>query len=130
VKRPLSFLLLLVYLLSSPGLGYSMHYCGQKLTGFSVLAETPKSCCPPRSAPCGGCHDKHVSSPVQDAPLLTTAALALSVPALLPEPLAYSWPAASRPQPGDPERQRPRAAVRTAVPPPWPAYVRGHAFRL
>lgn len=130
MKRALSFLLLLVYLLSSPGLGYSMHYCGPVLKGVSVLAEAPKSCCPPRHTPCGSCHDKHISSPAQDAPLLTTAALTLTVPALLPEPLAYSWPAAPRPRPGDLERQRPRAAVRTAAPPPWPAYVRGHAFRL
>ncbi len=130
MKRPLSFLLLLVYLLSSPGLAYSLHYCGQELTGVSVGAETPKSCCPPHQAPCGNCHDQHVSGPAQDAPLLASAALAFTAPALLPEPIAYVRSPAERFLAGSQERQRPRTAVRAAALPPWPAYVRGHAFRL
>ena len=131
MKRSVSFLLLLVYLFSSPALGYSLHYCGRVLTGVSLGTDDPdKSCCPAQKAPCGRCHDKHVSSPKPDATPLTAAALALAAPALLPEPAAYSWPAADRVRPFDPERQRPRAAARSAAPPPWPAYVRGHAFRL
>ena len=129
MKRLLSFLLLFVHLFSSPGLGYSMHYCGQVLTGVSVSAETPKSCCPPQKAPCGKCHDKHVSSPSHEATLLATAAFAAPAPALLPAPLAVAWPAAP-----SWAAQRvnflPRPAGRDAAPPPWPAYVRGHAFRL
>jgi len=118
-----------VYLLSSPGLGFSMHYCGRVLTGVSMLAETPKSCCPPSQAPCGSCHDKHVSSPAHESPLLAAAPLAALVPALLPAPLALPKPAA-RPWLMARERQRSPVEVRAAAPPPWPAYVRGHAFRL
>ena len=130
VRRPLSFLLLLVYLLSSPGLGYSMHYCGRVLTGVSVLAESPKTCCPPHQAPCGSCHDKHVSSPADDATLLAAASLAALVPALVPPPLAWTAAARPKPWPTEPERQRPPVEVRAAASPPRPAYVRGHAFRL
>lgn len=106
-----------------------MHYCGRVLTDVSILAETPKSCCPPSQAPCGSCHDKHVSSPAHEAPLLAATTLAALVPALLPEPLAFPKPAA-RPWLLARKRKSPPVEVWTAVPPPWPVYVRGHAFRL
>ena len=130
MRRSLSFLLLLVYLLSSPGLGYSMHFCGRVLTGVTVGAESPKTCCPPHQAPCGSCHDKHVSSPADNATLLAAASLAALVPALVPPPLAWAATAQPKPWPTEPERERAPVEVRAPVPPPWPAYVRGHAFRL
>jgi len=106
-----------------------MHYCGRVLTGVSILAETPKSCCPPCQVPCGSCHDKHVSSPAHEALLLAATTSVALVPTLLPEPLALLRPAA-RPWLLARERQSPPVEERAAVPPPWPAYVRGHAFRL
>ncbi|MBH8560383.1 HYC_CC_PP family protein [Hymenobacter negativus] len=128
MKRFLSLFLLLSYLLSSPGLVYSMHFCGQTLTEVSVAKEAA-CCCPVPKKPTGCCHDQKVTSTVKDVKL-TSAQLKLPVPAAVPAPaplrLAYRLPAPTYP----PEAPAaPRAA--TAVPPPdCPAYVRDHAFLI
>ena len=126
VKRFLSLFLLLSYLLSSPGLVYSMHFCGQVLTEVSVAKEAA-CCCPVPKKPTGCCHDQKVTSTVKDVKL-TTAQLKLPVAVPAPPPLrvAYRLPSQSYPAEAP---AAPRAA--TAAPPPeCPAYVRGHAFLI
>lgn len=44
LKKIVSVLLLLVYMLSIPGVAYSLHFCGEKLTSYSYKAPEKKSC--------------------------------------------------------------------------------------
>ncbi|MDQ2770524.1 MAG: hypothetical protein M3Y54_08495 [Bacteroidota bacterium] len=126
MKRILSLFLLVSYLLSSPGLVYSMHFCGATMTGVSV-AHAAACCCPLPKKPAGCCHDQKLSSTLKDVKL-TTAQLKLPVlvPAPAPLRLAYRLPVPTYPA------DAPAAPLRaTAAPPPeCPAYVRGHAFLI
>ncbi|OGX91641.1 HYC_CC_PP family protein [Hymenobacter coccineus] len=128
MKRFLSLFLLLSYLLSSPGLVYSMHFCGPTLTEVSVTSEAA-CCCPVPKKPAGCCHDKKLSSTLKDVKL-STAQLKLPVLLVVPAPpalrLAYRLPTPTYPA------DEPAALLRaTAAPPPaCPPYVRGHAFLI
>ncbi|MFD1470279.1 hypothetical protein ACFQ48_18780 [Hymenobacter caeli] len=128
MKRFLSLFLLLSYLLSSPGLVYSMHFCGPTLTEVSVTSEAA-CCCPVPKKPAGCCHDKKLSSTLKDVKL-STAQLKLPVLVAVPAPpalrLAYRLPTPTYPA------DEPAAPLQaTAAPPPaCPPYVRGHAFLI
>lgn len=128
VKRFLSLLLLLSYLLSSPGLVYSMHFCGQKLTEVSVAKEAA-CCCPVPKKPTGCCHDQKVTSTLKDVKL-NSAQLKLPVSVAVPAPaplrLAYRLPTPTYPA----EAPAAPLAATAAPPPECPAYVRGHAFLI
>ena len=131
LKRLASLLLLLAYLFASPGLVYSLHLCGQTVTGVSLSGVgEPAGCCPTPAKPVKGmkgcCHDQKVASSLQDVKL-TTAQLKLTAPVALPalrvvRHLALTYPA---------DEPAPRPRVASGLPPPaCPAYVRGHAFLI
>ncbi|WP_162549724.1 HYC_CC_PP family protein [Hymenobacter nivis] len=128
MKRLLSLFLLVSYLLSSPGLVYSMHFCGATMTGVSVAHEAA-CCCPVPKKPTGCCHDQKLSSTLKDVKL-TTAQLKLPVLLAVPAPpvlrLAYRLPIPTYPA------DEPAAPLRATAAPPLacPAYVRGHAFLI
>jgi hypothetical protein len=128
VKRFFSLFLLLSYLLSSPGLVYSMHFCGQTLTEVSVAKEAA-CCCPVPKKPTGCCHDQKVTSTLKDVKL-NSAQLKLPVPVAVPAPaplrLAYRLPTPTYPA----EAPAALRAATAAPPPECPAYVRGHAFLI
>ena len=128
LKRFFSLFLLVSYLLASPGLVYSMHFCGATMTGVSV-AHQAACCCPVPKKPTGCCHNQKLSSTLKDVKL-TTAQLKLPILVAVPAPpalvLAYRLPAPTYPAdaPATPLRA-------TAAPPPvCPAYVLGHAFLI
>jgi hypothetical protein len=131
VKRFVSLFLLFSYLLSSPGLVYSMHFCGQALTAVSVAQDgDTHCCCLDTGKPASGCcHDKKVTSAAKDV-RLTAAHFQLQAPELAPAPpvLRLVWHlaqlsfAADEPVTG--------LVAHTAPPPECPAYVRGHAFLI
>ena len=129
VKRLVSFFLLFAYLLASPGLVYSMHFCGQSLTGVSLEQGDQRSCCcKTMPAPaCGGCHDQVVTSSVKDA-RLATPQVQVSAPAVAPAPalLPLVWHLSTFFQPLD--EPATGFATHAAPTPECPAYVRGHAF--
>ena len=131
VKRFVSLFLLFSYLLSSPGLVYSMHYCGQALTAVSVAQGGDTHCCCRDSGKpaTGCCHDKKVASGTKDVKL-TAAHSQLLAPALVPAPglLPAVWQLAQAAYPAQEPAARP--AVTAAPPPECPAYVRGHAFLI
>ncbi|AMR29527.1 hypothetical protein A0257_22140 [Hymenobacter psoromatis] len=129
MKRLLSLLLLWSYLLASPGLVYSMHFCGRTITGVSLAGPAHSCCCPVPKKPAGCCHDQKLSSTLKDVKL-TTAQLKLPVLVAVPAPpalrLAYRLPT-----PTYPTDEPAAAPLATAAPPPdCPAYVRGHAFLI
>lgn len=129
MKRFLSLFLLLSYLLSSPGLVYSMHFCGPTMTGVSMAVPEHPCCCPLPKKPAGCCHDQKLSSTLKDVKL-TTAQLKLPVSVAVPAPpapaLACRLPTPTYPA-DEPAAPLPATA---APPPPCPAYVRGHAFLI
>ncbi len=128
MKRFASLLLLLSYLLSSPGLVYSMHFCGPTLTEVSVTSEAA-CCCPVAKKPAGCCHDQKLTSTLKDVKL-TTAQLKLPVPVAVPAPAALRL-AYRLPTPTYPADEPAAPLLATAAPPPCcPAYVRGHAFLI
>lgn len=128
LKRFFSLFLLVSYLLASPGLVYSMHFCGATMTDVSVAHEAA-CCCPMPNKPTGCCHDQKLSSTLKDVKL-TTAQLKLPVSVAVPAPPtlvpAYRLPAPTHPA------DAPAAPLRAAAAPPpaCPAYVRGHAFLI
>ena len=128
MKRFLSLLLLVSYLLSSPGLVYSMHFCGATMTGVSVSHEAA-CCCPLPKKPAGCCHDQKLSSTLKDVKL-TTAQLKVSMSVAMSPPatlrLAYRLLIPTYPA------DEPAAPLRATAAPPsaCPAYVRGHAFLI
>jgi len=129
VKRLVSFFLLFAYLLSSPGLVYSMHFCGQSLTAVSLEQGGKRNCCcdTMRAPACGCCHDQVVTSSVKDIKL-STLQVQVSAPAVVPTsallPLVWHLSTFSLPV-DEPETG---FATHAAPPPECPAYVRGHAF--
>ena len=131
VKRFVGLFLLFSYLLSSPGLVYSMHYCGQALTAVSVAQGGDTHCCCQDSGkPAAGCcHDKKVASGTKDVKL-TAAHFQLQGPALVPAPglLPAVWQLAQAAYPA--QEPAARLAAHAAPPPECPAYVRGHAFLI
>ena len=131
MKRLVSFFLLFAYLLSSPGLVYSMHFCGQNLTAVSLEQGGKRNCCcdTMRAPACGGCHDQAVTSSVKDIkppthPVQVSAPAVVPAPALLP--LVWHLSTFSLPL-DEPETG---FATHAAPPPECPAYVRGHAFLI
>ncbi|MFD2787643.1 HYC_CC_PP family protein [Hymenobacter rubripertinctus] len=130
MKRFTGFFLLVAYLLASPGLVYSLHLCGEQVTGVSLRAgEEPPDCCAGRTKPTKGCcHNEQVSSTLKDVKL-ASAQLKLPAAVALPAPpalrlalrLALTYPA---------EEPLTRGAATAAPPPRCPAYVRGHAFLI
>jgi len=129
LKRFASLFLLLSYLLSSPGLVYSMHFCGDTLTGVSMVVSEKPCCCPLPKKPAGCCHDQKLSSTLKDVKL-TTAQLKLPVPVAVPAPAALRL-AYRLPTPTYPADEPAAPLLATAAPPPdCPAYVRGHAFLI
>lgn len=131
MKRLTSLFLLFAYLLSSPGLVYSMHFCGQSLEGVSIKQEIPRSCCcqTMRAPACGCCHDKVVTSSVKDVKL-TTSGVKVAAPAIAPAPalLPLVWRLSTFTLPLDEPASG--LAAHAAPPPECPAYVRGHAFLI
>ena len=129
MKRFVSLFLLFSYLLSSPGLVYSMHFCGQELTAVSVKQDGDTNCCcqDTHKPPCGCCHDQKVSSALKDIKL-STAHFKQQAPGLVPAPavLRLVWQLSQVACRAD----EPVANLRlhAAPPPECPAYVRGHAF--
>jgi hypothetical protein len=130
MKRFVSLFLLLSYLLSSPGLVYSMHFCGQALTAVSVTqAGDTHCCCQDSGKPAAGCcHDQKVSSTLKDIKL-TAAQFRLQAPATVPAPavLRVVWRLATAYPPTEPTAHH---LVQAAPPPDCPAYVRGHALLI
>lgn len=130
MKRYVSLFLLLSYLLSSPGLVYSMHFCGQALTAVSVSqAADTHCCCQDSGKPATGCcHDQKVSSTLKDVKL-TAAQFRLQAPATVPSPAVLQvvwWLTSQYPA----EELTAHPLVLAAPPPDCPAYVRGHAFLI
>ncbi|WP_201982602.1 HYC_CC_PP family protein [Hymenobacter rubidus] len=129
MKRFVSLFLLFSYLLSSPGLVYSMHFCGQELTAVSVAqGSDTHCCCQDTGKPASGCcHDQKVSSALKDVKL-SAAHFQLQAPDAVPAPavLRLVWQLAQVAYPAD----EPAADLlaHAAPPPECPAYVRGHAF--
>lgn len=131
MKRFVSLFLLFSYLLSSPGLVYSMHFCGQELTAVSVKQDGDTNCCcrdtgkPPGRC----CHDQKVSSALKDIKL-SAAHFKLQAPDITPAPavLQLVWQLSQVVCPDD----EPAAGLllHAAPPPDCPAYVRGHAFLI
>ncbi|GAC1372987.1 MAG: hypothetical protein NVS3B25_15600 [Hymenobacter sp.] len=129
MKRVISLFLLLSYLLSSPGLVYSMHFCGQELTAVSVVRDgATNCCCRDTSKPAGRCcHNKKVSSALKDVKLSAPHSKRL-VPDLVPAPpvLRLVWQLS---QAAHPTNEPVTSLLLHAAPPPeCPAYVRGHAL--
>ena len=131
MKRFVSLFLLVSYLLSSPGLVYSMHFCGQVLTAVSVTPDgDTHCCCLDTGKPASGCcHDKKVASATKDVQL-TAAHFQLQAPELAPVPavLQVVWQLALLAYPAD--KPVTGLVARAAPPPECPAYVRGHAFLI
>ncbi|GAA4509305.1 hypothetical protein GCM10023172_42590 [Hymenobacter ginsengisoli] len=130
VKRFVSLFLLLSYLLSSPGLVYSMHFCGQALTAVAVTqrGDIPCCCLPAGKPSSGCCHDQKVTSTLKDVKL-TAAQFRLQAPATVPAPavLRIVWRLATTYPSAEPTAF---SLVEAAPPPDCPAYVRGHAFLI
>jgi hypothetical protein len=131
VKRLVSFFLLFAYLLSSPGLVYSMHFCGQRLTAVSLQADGKRNCCceTMRNPGCGCCHDQLVTSSVKDVKLTTTQVL-VAAPAMVatPDLLPLVWRLSTLAFPLN--ELKLELAAHAAPPPECPVYVRGHAFLI
>ena len=129
MKRFVSLFLLFSYLLSSPGLVYSMHFCGQELTAVSVRQDgDTHCCCRDTGKPAGRCcHDQKVSSKLKDIKL-SAAHFKLTAPAavLAPAVLQLVWPLSQVVYPAD--EPAANLLLHAAPPPECPAYVRGHAF--
>ncbi|MBO3272091.1 HYC_CC_PP family protein [Hymenobacter defluvii] len=131
MKRLTSLFLLFAYLLSSPGLVYSMHFCGQSLEGVSIKQQIPRSCCcqAMRAPARGCCHDQVVTSSVKDVKL-TTSGVKVAAPAIAPAPalLPLVWHLSTFTLPLDEPESG--LTAHAAPPPECPAYVRGHAFLI
>ena len=129
MKRFVSLFLLFSYLLSSPGLVYSMHFCGQELTAVSVAQDGDTNCCcrdtgkPPGRC----CHDQKVSSALKDIKL-SVAQFKLQATDLVSAPavLQLVWQLSQVAYPA--EEPAVNLQLHAAPPPDCPAYVRGHAF--
>ncbi len=96
MKKLVVLLLLPLYLLSVPGLAYSLHFCSKKLTSFSFAQKAQKSCpCKKSQSPSASdcCDDQQVDTQTDDS-LQTASAFKLDAPklavltALLPQLLA------------------------------------------
>lgn len=84
MKKRVILLLLPLYLLSVPGLTYSLHCCSKKLTSFSLAQKARKSCpCKKAHAPSAAdcCDDQRVDTRTDDS-LQTAAAFKLDAPKL------------------------------------------------
>ena len=129
VKRFTSLFLLFSYLLSTPGLVYSMHFCGQKLTAVSVKKDGDTNCCCQDTGKPAGrcCHDQKVSSALKDIKL-SAAHYKQQAPAavLTPAVLQLVWQLSQVVYPAD--EPVANLLLHAAPPPECPAYVRGHAF--
>ena len=129
MKRLVSLFLLFSYLLSSPGLVYSMHYCGQELTAVSVAQDGDTNCCCRDTGKLPGrcCHDQKVSSALKDIKL-SVAHFKLPAPTavLTPAVLRLVWQLSQAGYPTDGPAAN--LQLHAAPPPECPAYVRGHAF--
>ena len=131
MKRFVSLFLLFSYLLSSPGLVYSMHFCGQELTAVSVAQGSDTNCCcrdtgrPPGRC----CHNQKVSSMLKDIKL-SAAHFKLQAPVAVPAPavLRLVWQLSQAGYPAD--EPVANLQLHAAPPPECPAYVRGHAFLI
>lgn len=131
MKRFISLFLLFSYLLSSPGLVYSMHFCGQELTAISVKQDGDTNCCCRDTGKPAGrcCHDQKVSSALKDIKL-SAAHFKLQAPDLIPaQPLLQLvWQLSQAAYAAD--KPAARLLLHAAPPPECPAYVRGHAFLI
>ncbi|GAA3954967.1 HYC_CC_PP family protein [Hymenobacter algoricola] len=131
MKRLTSFFLLFAYLLSSPGLVYSMHFCGQALTAVTVADAADKHCCcqDTGTPDCDCCHDQEVVSAAKDLKLTATHFL-LQAPDVAPAPAVVQlvWQLAQLAYPANEPASR--LVAHAAPPPECPAYVRGHAFLI
>jgi len=131
VKRFVSLFLLFSYLLSSPGLVYSMHFCGQALTAVTVADDADKHCCcqDMGTPDCGCCHDQKVDSAAKDLKLSATHFL-LQAPDVAPAPavLRLVWQLTQLAYSADEPASK--LVAHSAPPPECPAYVRGHAFLI
>ena len=131
MKRFATLFLLVSYLLSSPGLVYSMHYCGPALTAVSVAQGADPHCCcqDTHKPPCGCCHDKKIVSAAKDVKL-SAAHFKLQAPDLVPAPavLRLVWQLAQAAYPAD--EPAANLLLHAAPPPECPPYVRGHAFLI
>ena len=129
VKRFTSLFLLFSYLLSSPGLVYSMHFCGQELTAVSVKQDGDTNCCCRDTGKPAGrcCHDQKVNSALKDIKL-SAVHYKLQAPAAVPAPavLQLVWQLSQVMFPAD--EPVTNLLLHAAPPPECPVYVRGHAF--
>lgn len=99
MKKFVVFLLLPLYLLSVPGLAYSLHFCSEKLTSFSLVGQKPQKSCPCKKSPSPSdcCDDKQVSEKTDES-RHTAHSFKLDGPklglltALLPQFLARLFP--------------------------------------
>ncbi|WP_345050114.1 HYC_CC_PP family protein [Hymenobacter glaciei] len=131
MKRLTSFFLLFAYLLSSPGLVYSLHFCGQALTAVTVAEDADKHCCcqDAGTPDCGCCHDQQVVSGVKDLKLTATHFL-LQVPDVAPAPAVLQLVCQLTQLAYPTDEPAPKLGAHAAPPPDCPAYVRGHAFLI
>jgi hypothetical protein len=131
VKRFVSLFLLFSYLLSSPGLVYSMHFCGQELRAVSVKQDGDTNCCCRDTGKPAGqcCHDQKVSSALKDIKL-SAVHFKLQAPDTIPSPavLQLVWQLSQLAYPA--VKPVSGLLVHAAPPPECPAYVRGHAFLI
>ena len=129
MKRFVSLFLLFSYLLSSPGLVYSMHFCGQEMTAVSVAqGGDTNCCCQDTGKPAGRCcHDQKMSSALKDIKL-STAHFQLPAPDMVPATavLRLVWQLAQTVYSA--EEPATNLLLHAAPPPECPVYVRGHAF--
>jgi hypothetical protein len=84
VKKLVVLLLLPLYLLSVPGLAYSLHFCSKKLTSFSFAQKARKSCaCKKAQSPSASdcCDDQRMDTKTDDSQR-TASAFKLDAPKL------------------------------------------------
>jgi hypothetical protein len=68
VKKIVSLFLLSVFLLSVPGLAYSLHFCGEILIKSGIASDAKKTCiCDKPQASDDCCQDQQVSLSVDDS---------------------------------------------------------------
>jgi hypothetical protein len=68
VKKAISLFLLSVFLLSVPGLAYSLHFCGEMLMKSGISAEAKKACvCDKQQSEDDCCKDQQVDLSVDDS---------------------------------------------------------------
>ena len=67
MKRVITIIVLLCYLIPSFGLSVSAHYCGGKIRSISLTSSKPPHCCGTKKMKPGCCKDKVCTFKINDA---------------------------------------------------------------